>query len=175
MSDFDFRPATESDFAAILALNLESQHFLSPLVDPSKLARLYREAAVFQVATSEDLVAGFLLVFGPQANYDSPNFLWFTARYHDFLYVDRIVISEKFRGRHLASAFYQQLESHALAQGVARIVCEVNIDPPNPASLRFHESQGFVEVGRKSIPGEEKTREQKIVSLQAKALERLEE
>ena len=169
MIDFRFRGATESDFAAILALNLESEHFLSPL-NPNKLARLCREAAVFQVATSHDLVAGFLLVFGPQADYDSPNFLWFKARYHDFLYVDRIVISEKFRGHHLASTLYERLENHALAHDVARIVCEVNIDPPNPASLRFHESQGFMEVGRQSVPSDQKTGEQKIVSLQAKAL-----
>jgi predicted GNAT superfamily acetyltransferase len=169
MIDFRFRAATESDFAVILALNLESEHFLSPL-NPNKLERLCREAAVFQVATSQDLVAGFLLVFSPQADYDSPNFLWFKARYHDFLYVDRIVISEKFRGHHLASRFYEQLENHALAQGVARIVCEVNIDPPNPASLRFHESQGFGEIGRQSIPSDDKTGEQKIVSLQVKGL-----
>jgi uncharacterized protein len=169
MIDFRFRAATESDFPAILALNLESEHFLSPL-KPNKLARLCREAAVFQLATSQDLVAGFLLVFGPQADYDSPNFLWFKARYPDFLYVDRIVISEKFRGHHLARRFYEQLENHALAHDVARIVCEVNIDPPNPASLRFHESQGFVEIGRQSIPSDEKAGEQKIVSLQAKAL-----
>ena len=169
MIDFRFRAAIESDFAAILALNLESEHFLSPL-NPNKLKRLCREAAVFQVATSQDLVAGFLLVFSPQAEYDSPNFLWFKARYHDFLYVDRIVISEKFRGHHLASKLYEQLENHTLARGVARIVCEVNIDPPNPASLRFHESQGFVEVGRQSIPSDEKPGQQKIVSLQAKTL-----
>ena len=169
MIDFQFRAATESDFAVILALNLESEHFLSPL-NRSKLTRLFGEAAVFQVAIWQDLVAGFLLVFGPEADYDSPNFLWFKSRFHDFLYVDRIVISERFRGHHLASTLYQQLENHAISDDVARIVCEVNIDPPNPASLRFHESQGFIEVGRQSIPGDEKTGEQKIVSLQAKVL-----
>lgn len=169
MIDFHFRAAAESDFAVILALNLESEHFLSPL-NASKLTRLFREAAVFQVATWQDLIAGFLLVFGPQADYDSPNFLWFKSRFSDFLYVDRIVISEKFRGHHLASGFYERLENHAIADGVARIVCEVNIDPPNPASLRFHESQGFIELGRQSIQGDEKTGAQKIVSLQAKVL-----
>src|SRR5215469_14784536 len=105
MIDFRFRPATSSDYAAILALNLASEHFLSPL-DPAKLSRIADEVAVFQVATSADTVAGFLLVFGPQADYDSPNFLWFKAQYDDFLYVDRIVISEAFRGHHLATTFY---------------------------------------------------------------------
>ena len=157
------------DFAAILALNLESEHFLSPLT-PSKLSRLAQEAAVFQVATVGDLIAGFLLVFGPQADYDSPNFLWFKERYRDFFYVDRIVISEKFRGYHLASGFYERLETHAAAQRVGHVVCEVNIEPPNPASLRFHEKRGFVEVGRQSIPIDEKPGRTKLVSLLAKTL-----
>jgi uncharacterized protein len=171
MIDFRFRAATQSDFAAILALNLESEQFLSPL-NPARLSRLSKEAAVFQVATSEDLVAGFMLVFGPQADYDSPNFLWFRAHYDDFIYVDRIVISEMFRGHHLATSFYEQLETLAIARGVARVVCEVNIDPPNPASLRFHEKLGFVEAGRQSISNDEKAGHQKIVSLQVKALNR---
>jgi predicted GNAT superfamily acetyltransferase len=29
-----------------------------------------------------------------------------------------------------------------------RMVCEVNVLPPNPASLAFHRSRGYVEVGR---------------------------
>ncbi len=29
----------------------------------------------------------------------------------------------------------------------ARMVCEVNIDPPNPASLAFHLGRGYVEIG----------------------------
>jgi predicted GNAT superfamily acetyltransferase len=28
------------------------------------------------------------------------------------------------------------------------LCCEVNLEPPNPGSLRFHQSIGFVEVGR---------------------------
>ena len=169
MLDFRFRAATPSDFAAILTLNLQSERFLSPL-SPAKLSRLAKEAALLQVALSEDTVAGFLLVFGPEADYDSPNFLWFKMRYDDFLYVDRVVVSEGFRGRHLASLFYDQLEMHAVARGVSQVVCEVNIDPPNPASLRFHEKRGFVEAGQQSIPAGNKNGHQKIVSLQAKAL-----
>ena len=169
MTDFRFRAATQSDFAAILALNLQSEHFLSPL-SPAKLNRLATEAALFQVALSGDTVAGFLLVFGPEADYDSPNFLWFKMRYDDFLYVDRVVVSEVFRGRYLASHFYEQLEMQAVARGVSQVVCEVNIDPPNPASLRFHGKRGFVEVGQQSIPAGDKNEHQKIVSLQAKAL-----
>jgi predicted GNAT superfamily acetyltransferase len=169
MIDFRFRPAIQTDFSAILALNRESEHFLSPL-NAAKLNRLANEAAMFQVALSGATVAGFLLVFGPQADYDSPNFISFKARYDDFLYVDRIVISEAFRGHHLATSFYEQLDMHALARGVSRVVCEVDIDPPNPASLRFHEKLGFIEVGQHSVPAGDEGDHQKIVSLQVKAL-----
>jgi predicted GNAT superfamily acetyltransferase len=41
------------------------------------------------------------------------------------------------------------------------IVCEFDIEPPNPASQRFHARQGFREVGRQSIEGG------KVVSMQA--------
>ena len=171
MIDFRFRAATQLDYPAILSLNRESEHFLSPL-NQAKLTRLANEAAVFQVAVSADAVVGFLLVFGPEADYDSPNFLWFKSRYDDFLYVDRIVISETFRGHHLATSFYEQLDMHARDRGVSRVVCEVNIVPPNPASLRFHEKLGFIEVGRQSIPAAYKSDHQKIVSLQEKARNR---
>ena len=168
MIDFRFRAATELDDAAILALNRESEHFLSPL-NQAKLRRLANEAALFQVAVSAGAVAGFLLVFGPEADYDSPNFLWFKSRYDDFLYVDRIVISETFRGHRLATRFYELLDVHARDRGVSRVVCEVNIDPPNPASLRFHEKLGFIEVGRQSIPPDDNSDHEKIVSLLEKA------
>jgi predicted GNAT superfamily acetyltransferase len=29
------------------------------------------------------------------------------------------------------------------------LCCEVNLEPPNPGSLRFHQSIGFVEVGQR--------------------------
>jgi predicted GNAT superfamily acetyltransferase len=28
------------------------------------------------------------------------------------------------------------------------LCCEVNLEPPNPGSLRFHQSIGFVEAGQ---------------------------
>jgi uncharacterized protein len=139
-------------------------------LSPAKLSRLAGEAAVFEVATAENLIAGFLLGFGPQADYDSPNFLWFKARYRDFLYVDRIVISDKFRGQHLASGFYERFETQAAAHNVGRVVCEVNLEPPNPASLHFHQKRGFIEVGRQSIPSDEKSEHSKMVSLLVKTL-----
>ncbi len=85
------------------------------------------------------------------ADYDNPNFLWFKARYEHFIYIDRVVVSEDFRGHHLATRLYADLRTEAIARGIPRLVCEIHIDPPNPVSLRFHEKQGFTEVGQQSI------------------------
>jgi hypothetical protein len=85
--------------------------------------------------------------------YDGTNFAWFGERYDDFLYVDRVVVAPDFRGLKLADRFYDDLEAFARARGVSRITCEVNAEPPNPVSLRFHERRGFREVGQVPYAG----------------------
>jgi hypothetical protein len=47
--------------------------------------------------------------------------------------------------------------SQASNAGHDRIVCEVNLHPPNLASDAFHAALGFVEVGKAVIEGGEKT------------------
>jgi len=49
------------------------------------------------------------------------------------------------------------LFEHAKAAGHDRVVCEVNLDPPNPVSDAFHASLDFSEVGRAVIHNGEKT------------------
>jgi predicted GNAT superfamily acetyltransferase len=171
MSNFQFRVATQSDFPAILMLNHQSEQFLSPL-DRPKLSRISNEAAFFQVAISAESVVGFLLAFLPEADYDNANFFWFKTRYENFLYIDRIVISEDFRGHHLATSFYSQLEKYAIGQGIPRLACEINVDPPNPVSVRFHQKQGFAEVGQQWIEDRHAGIGKKLVSLQIKEIER---
>ncbi|HXM27711.1 MAG TPA: GNAT family N-acetyltransferase [Chthoniobacterales bacterium] len=171
MSNFQFRAAMQSDFPAIMTLNHQSEAFLSPL-DRPKLDQISNEAEFFQVTTSLEGLVGFLLAFLPEANYDNPNFLWFKARYEHFIYIDRVVISEDFRGHHLATRLYADLRTEAIARGIPRLVCEIHIDPPNPGSLRFHEKQGFIEVGQQTIEDPHTGGGKKIVSLQIKEMER---
>ena len=94
---------------------------------------------------------GFLIAFDQDADYASPNFLWFKARSEDFVYVDRIAVSPVFRGQGTASALYRELFEAARTAGHNRIVCEVNMVPPNPASDAFHARLGFREVGRAEL------------------------
>lgn len=140
------RPATAADFACVLDLNADWQHFTSPL-DLGSLERLHGEAAVHLVAESGGRVVGFALAFREGASYASPNYRWFSGKYERFLYVDRVVVA---RARHRAgvgSALYREVIAVARRQGLPRVVCEIDAEPPNAASAAFHERFGFVEVG----------------------------
>jgi predicted GNAT superfamily acetyltransferase len=95
---------------------------------------------------------GFLIAFDQTALYDNVNFHWFQARYENFIYVDRIVIDPAFRGQGAARALYADLFEFARSQRRSLIVCEVNADPPNPASDMFHKRLGFKPVGDNLIP-----------------------
>ncbi len=102
-------------------------------------------------------VEAFLLALDHGATYDSPNYAWLKARYDRFIYVDRIAVASSARGRGLARALYEDLMAEARGAGFDRIVCEVNCDPPNPASDAFHEAVGFEEVGRARLVDRNKT------------------
>lgn len=146
------RDATKSDWPAILALNEESVHFLSPM-DEALLAKFAKAASYLRVIEEAGAVAAFLLAFRKGDEYAGVNFAWFSTRYDDFLYVDRVVVAPASRSRRLADIFYDDLAAFARACGVTRLTCEVNAEPPNPASLRFHQRRGFREVGQVPFAG----------------------
>ena len=95
----------------------------------------------------------FLIAFDQSADYDSPNFLWFRDRYKRFFYVDRIAVSSAARGQGYAKRLYGDLFAEARKAGHGLIVCEVNSEPPNPASDAFHAALGFADVGQATIHG----------------------
>ena len=108
-------------------------------------------------ATCTAGAAALLIALDQEAEYGSENFKWFQARRRRFVYVDRIVVSGRVRGRGLATGLYHDLFERARAGGHDRIVCEVNLDPPNPGSDAFHGKMGFVEVGRAALRPSGKT------------------
>jgi predicted GNAT superfamily acetyltransferase len=140
------RPVTAADHPAILALNLESEALMSPL-DAERLAALDRQSVYHRVACDGDDIVAFLLAFREGADYDSPNYVWFTQHYPTFLYVDRIAVAASHRGRKLGGLLYDDLFAFARAHGFAQIACEFYIVPFNEASSRFHARYGFGEVG----------------------------
>jgi predicted GNAT superfamily acetyltransferase len=142
--------AVQTHFAEILALNEGSVHFLSPL-SAQRLEQLHQLAVHHKVLLEGERVAAFLLAFAPGSSYDSINYQWFEARLTRFLYIDRVVVSPDFRGRGLASRLYQDLFEHARQRGMSQVVCEFDIDPPNPASEAFHRRFGFSQLGTQAV------------------------
>jgi hypothetical protein len=140
------RAAAPSDFPAILALNAESEALLSPL-SRAHLEHLHSQAAYHRVAELDSSVAAFLLAFREGADYDSPNYLWFNARYKNFLYVDRVVVAVAAQGKRLGAALYDDLFAFAREKKIPVVTCEFYIQPLNEVSSRFHARFGFREVG----------------------------
>lgn len=155
------RPATPTDFKAVLALNEESVAYLSPL-DETRLAHLHAEAALHLVAEEQGAVIGFLIAFRAGCAYDSENYLWFSRRYEQFLYVDRVVVARTAKSRGVGSMLYRELFALAQRNAVPFVTCEYDVEPPNAGSERFHSRFGFKEVGRQVVAGG-----RKVVSLQA--------
>src|SRR5579883_1800566 len=149
------RDAAPGDFPAILALNAESVRFLSPL-DEARLRHLHGQAAYHRVLEIDGAIAAFLLALREGADYDSPNYLWFAEHYGQFLYIDRVVVDTRHQGCGFGNRLYDDLIAVAKKAGIAPLTCEFDLDPPNPASAKFHARYGFREVGRQWLGGGKK-------------------
>lgn len=163
-SGLSIRGATEADAAAILELNRGSEFETSPM-DADRLAMFIRLAHRVLVAERNGAVVGFLIGFTDGSGYDSVNYRWFAERLKSFFYIDRIVVGEAARGQGCGQAFYSTIASEASADGLLWLAAEMNVEPPNEGSLRFHAGQGFREVGRQALSGG------KVMSMQVRALE----
>lgn len=130
---------------AMLALNQIHQIETSAL-DRTALDQML--GAAFFADHAGEGADGLMITFDQDGDYDSPNFLWFKERYARFVYVDRIIVADHARGQGLARAFYTKLFTRARDDGHTRVVCEINIDPPNPGSIAFHLALGFTELAQ---------------------------
>jgi uncharacterized protein len=153
---------------ALLTLNNNHSVELSPLTLP-ELDCIIR--ASFFSATINDSDA-LLISFDQSFPHEHQNLHWLRTYFanlrsenasanhyspDNFVYVDRVVVAPAARGKGHARALYTDLFQRAKSAGHTRIVCEVNLDPPNPVSDAFHASLGFSEIGRAPIPGHAKT------------------
>lgn len=147
-------PMTDLDRGRLLALNNAHAVELSELDAAAFEDRIAR--ACF--ARGYDDPAAFLLAYDERAGAGlGPNYAWFKARYPRFVYIDRVVVDGAGRGRGIASRLYADLFAMAAAAGHALVGCEVNSDPPNPASDAFHARHGFAEVGLAHLADRGKT------------------
>jgi hypothetical protein len=147
------RDASDADRAWMLALNALHETETAPM-DAAFLARL--SAAAFRTLVA-DGEAGLVIGLDQDCFDAGPNWRWFAARHARFVYVDRVIVAQAARGRGIARALYLALAAAARAAGHERIVCEYNIDPPNPASAAFHAALGFMPLAEEYLPDRGKT------------------
>jgi uncharacterized protein len=139
------REPTYEDRPRMLELNRASERELSAL-DEQRLEWIMGLAHSAVVAERAGELVGFALAIAPGTAYDSENYRWFSARYESFLYLDRIVVGASQRRLGIGTRLYDDME--AAAMPFQRMVCEVNVLPPNPASLAFHLARGYTQIDR---------------------------
>ena len=141
----EIKPLSKTDVDSIWKINQDglpgtgkvSHEEIDALLDFSSLA----VGAYF----GEEL-AGFVICLPPKTTYGSLNYAWFNQRYNEFLYVDRIAVATQYQNQKIGTLLYDFVKSNANEIGVP-VTAEVNIEPPNPGSIRFHERHGFEQVG----------------------------
>jgi uncharacterized protein len=148
---FTIREVAPEELDAVLEMNEKAVPHVNSL-DIADMRDLRDQAAYFRVAAAGDsgMLVAFLIGLTPDARYGSPNFLWFCSNYPSFAYIDRVAVAGQSRRHGLASALYADFERHFAAR-FPLLACEVNLRPPNPASMQFHLRHGFQQVGSQVI------------------------
>ena len=147
----DFLPA---DLESVWRLNEAAVDAVSSVTRDQMRALVGMSRDVLVIDDGDGII-GFCNTFNPGADYASVNYRWFSERYDEFVYLDRIVIAESYRNCGFGAQLYAEVERRMLAMGGPYLLtCEVNFNPPNEGSLRFHGRIGFSPVGyHDSKPG----------------------
>src|SRR3954454_427748 len=132
----DIRLLRADDLATCVTMNNDAVPAVSE-ADLAKMTALVDASLLSLVVEHEGEIVGFCVNFGPGADYGSVNYQWFCARYDEFAYLDRIVVSPTARNMGVGAAIYAAVEQHIA--GTPWLLCEVNLRPRNDGSLRFHE------------------------------------
>jgi len=148
------RDATAADHAAVLALNNANTPNVNALTD-EEWTWIVGHAGYFRVAEDELGLAGFVLCIPSGTEYWSRNYKWFAERYAEFLYLDRVVVAARARRGGVGRALYDDLHTSAIDRWL-RVGLEVNLKPPNPGSMAFHETLGYRPIGVREYDDGEK-------------------
>ena len=147
----NFRNAKSADAEIIANLNEAVVSVTSPMTAEQFLELKALSRYCLVVETSSGEVEGFIIVMTKGEPYDNGNYQWFSERYNDFAYIDRIVLGPSLRNLGVASQLYDLIGDMAIDDGCRVLAAEMDIDPPNPHSLHFHSRYGFEEVGVRDL------------------------
>lgn len=163
MSSLAIRSALPADIPAIVAINAAGRPRVYPLT-PGTTAVTLATAPYVVVAELDGRVVGYMIGYTSDDVCEGDEFAWFQGRLPQFLYIDQIAVAPPARRVRVGARLYAHAASQARAHAIPALVCDINLDPPNPASLQFHARLGFQEVAVIM------TRDGRTVSLQRKDL-----
>jgi uncharacterized protein len=126
------------------------------VLNPVKAQWLVEHLMMPGLVLLDGQTAGIIVVLNEHCGYDSDYYRWFTDRYENFLYIDRIVVAAWARGKGVAKQIYQMVEQTAQEYELA-IVADVYSEPPNVPSLKFHEAMGYKIIGTAYMADQKKT------------------
>ena len=143
------RDVREDELETVRTLNNSAGRTILVL-ENAQLQYFFDHADYFRVAEIDGQLAGFLIALREAGEYGSPNYRWFGEHYASFLYIDRIVIGNAYRGHGLGRVFYCDVASFAEVR-VPCLTCEVFLESREDAVLLFHGIFGFQEVGQQRM------------------------
>ena len=151
----NFQPTTRkiefADLVRVLEINNANTPGVSELTFAELESDLNNSLHALAIDNERGDVCAFCITFDPNAPDAGANHQWFAERYKSFVYLDRIAIDSNHQNRGLGALLYQAVEQRMLdSSEYSLLCCEVNLEPPNPGSLRFHKRIGFSECGVQS-------------------------
>ena len=146
------RDIVDEDLARILEINEANVPEVGS-VDAARLAFIVDESPIALAVEVDGQIVGFCLVLGATSTYDSVNYRWFTERFSEFMYLDRVAFDAAAQGKGYGTLLYGEVARRMQhLDGATQLALEVNAQPPNEPSLAFHAKLGFVEVGQQDTP-----------------------
>ena len=151
----NFQPTVQNIEIADLARVLEINNANTPGVSELTMSELKNDIEnclhALAIDNEHGEVCAFCITFAPDAPHAGANHQWFAERFESFVYLDRIAIDSTHQNLGIGALLYLTVEQRMLDSAEHSLLCcEVNLEPPNPGSLRFHKRIGFTEVGRHS-------------------------
>ena len=150
MSNFQpiVRNIVSTDVTRVLEINNANTPGVSELTLSELETDINNCLHALAIENEQGEVCAFCITFAPDAPHVGVNHQWFAERYKSFVYLDRIAIDSNHQNRGLGALLYQTVEQRMLDSAEHSLLCcEVNLEPPNPGSLRFHKRIGFSECG----------------------------
>lgn len=136
----------QSHYPAVLALNNAAVPHVNEL-SAADFAVLHSQCDFSYCIAKQDTIKGFVIGFcDHNKSYAGFHLQWFQARYENFLYIDRIVVNPDYRGLGIGDQLYAEAIKWCTEKNIKQLTCEVNDQPPNPGSHRFHQKIGFDKI-----------------------------